>query len=91
MLRNKFKNSKRIGFADRFHYKNHPDLSIGQYLKRIVKINGKTSIRMYDNKDCISRYIELSDKSTEETIDKIVKIFRKAGCIFDGYSMNPQN
>jgi len=91
LLRNKFKNSKRIGFVDRFHYKNHPDLSIGQYLKRIVKINGKTSIRMYDNKDCINHYIELTNKSTEENIDKIVKIFRKAGCIFDGYSMNPQN
>jgi hypothetical protein len=87
----KYKNSKRIGFVDRLHYKNYSNLSIGQYLKRIVKINGKTSIRMYDNKDCINHYIELTENSTEQKIDKLVRIFRKAGCIFDGYSINPRN
>ncbi|MFE3845653.1 hypothetical protein ACFL1L_02175 [Thermoplasmatota archaeon] len=91
MVRYTFKNSKRIGFVDRFHYRNYPNLSIGQYLKRIVKINGKASIRMYDNKDCINHYIELKDNSTEENIDIKVRIFRKAGCIFDGYSIKPQD
>jgi len=46
---------------------------------------------MYDNKDCINHYIELTENSTEQKIDKLVRIFRKAGCIFDGYSINPRN
>ena len=85
MERFKFKNSKYVGFVDRIHFRKYPDLSIGQYLKRIVKIKGITSIRMYDNKDCINHYIELKDGIKEEKIDKLLKIFRKAGCIFDGY------
>ena len=89
MERYSYKNSKNIGFVDRIHYNKYPNLSIGQYLKRIIKINGNTSIRMYDKKDCINHYIELSENSTEENIDKLVRIFRKAGCIFDGYSINP--
>ena len=40
---------------------------------------------MYDIKDCINRYIDLTENSTEENIEKAVKIFKKAGCIFDGY------
>ena len=84
-MRYKYKNSRHIGFADRIHFKNYPDLSIGQYLKRIVKISGNISLRMYDIKDCINRYIELTENSTEENIDGAVRIFRKAGCIFDGY------
>lgn len=91
MERYSYKNSKHIGFVDRIHYNKYPNLSIGQYLKRILKINGKTRIRMYDNKDCIYRYFELNENSKEENIDKLVKIFRKAGCIFDGYSNNPQH
>lgn len=84
----KYRNPKRIGFADKQHYNKYRYLSIGQYLKRIVKINGKTLIRIYDNKDCINRYFELKDDLTEEKIDKIIKGFRKAGCIFNGYSIN---
>ena len=84
----KYENSKNIGFADRFHYKNHPELSIGQYLKRILKLSGKISLRMHDLKDCINHYVELKENSTEESIDEIIKIFRKAGCIFDGYHFN---
>jgi ABC-type multidrug transport system ATPase subunit len=89
--RYKYKNSKRIGFVDRLHYKYYKNLTIGQYLKRIVKINGKTNLRLYDNKDCINHYVELTENSTEENIDKLIKIFRKAGCIFDGYSINPRS
>jgi hypothetical protein len=81
-----FKNSKYIGFVDKLHFKKYPDLSIGQYLKRIIKINGKTSIRMYDNKDCVNRYILLNENIKEENIDKLILIFKRAGCIFDGYS-----
>ena len=88
MKRNIYKNSKRIGFVDRLHYKKYPQLTIGQYLKRIVKINCKTLIRIYDKKDRINHYFEINDKSTEENIDKEMKLFRKAGCIFDGYSIN---
>ena len=91
MERFKFKNSKYVGFVDRIHFKKYPDLSIGQYLKRIVKIKGKTSIRMYDNKDCINHYIELKDDIKEEKIDKLLNVFRKAGCIFDGYSIKPRD
>jgi hypothetical protein len=91
MERYTYKNTKYIGFVDKIHYKNYPNLSIGQYLKRILKINGKTSIRMYDNKDRIYRYFELNENSKEENIDKLVRIFKNAGCIFDGYSNNLQH
>ena len=83
--KDEYKNSWYIGFADIIHYRKYPDLSIGQYLKRIVNISGKISLRMYDIKDCINRYIDLTENSTEESIDRVIKIFRKAGCIFDGY------
>lgn len=85
-MRTNFKNSKYLGFVDRLHFKKYSNLTIGQYLKRIVKIKGLTSIRMYDKKDRINRYIEFKDDTGEENIDKMVKIFKKAGCIFDGYS-----
>ena len=91
MERFNFKNSKYINFVDRIHFKKYPNLSIGQYLKRIIKIKGKTSIRMYDIKDCINRYIELDENIKEENIDKLIRIFKKAGCIFDGYSINPRH
>ena len=84
-MRYNFKNSKYLGFVDKLHFKKYSNLTIGQYLKRIVKIKGLTSIRMYDKKDRINRYFEFEDDIKEENIDKMVKIFRKAGCIFDGY------
>ena len=46
---------------------------------------------MYDIKDCINRYIELDENIKEENIDKLIRIFKKAGCIFDGYSINPRH
>ena len=84
----KYRNPKRIGFVDKQHYKRYPYLSIGQYLKRIVKIKGKIFIKIFDNKDCINHYFELKDNISEEGIDKIIRSVRKAGCIFDGYSIN---
>ena len=83
----KYKNSKHLDFVDNLHYSKFPDLSIGQYLKRIKKIKEKISIRMFDIKDGINRYLELTDKQTEEYIDKTLNNLKRAGCIFDGYSI----
>ena len=84
----KYKNSKHINFVDNVHYNKFSDLSIGQYMKRILKINNKISIRMFDIKDCINRYFEFNGKQTEENIDSIIRDFKRAGCNFDGYSIN---
>jgi len=84
----KYKNSKHINFVDNVHYNKFPDLSIGQYIKRILKIKNKISIRMFDIKDGINRYFELNEKQTEENIDSIIRDFNRAGCNFDGYSIN---
>ena len=84
----KYKNSKHLDFVDNLHYSKFPDLSIGQYLKRIKKIKEKISIRMFDIKDGINRYLDITEKQTEENIDNMLDNLKRAGCIFDGYSIN---